>query len=384
MTSVAPSHLPSGHESVLIHAPTGRDAFLIANVLQREGITSESFAAPDKVFARLGRDAGALLLAEEAITPPLIRDLNIFLEKQEPWSDIPVIVMTSGGETTLASLRVLRAFAPSGNVTLLERPFRSITLVSALQVALRARRRQYEVRSLLQKQAEATRVRDEFISVASHELKTPLTSLKLQAQLSKRQFRGAGAESYSRERVDKLVDSTERQVDRLVRLVEDMLDISRITTGKLAMQKGPVDLEELASEVVERISPQIAAAGCELHINLQSGINGHWDRFRIEQVITNLLTNAVRYSPGRPVWVSTERDGQKARLTIRDEGPGIAKENQERIFQRFERAVNSRSISGLGLGLYICREIAESHGGTINVQSSVGEGASFVVELPLG
>src|SRR4051812_27280643 len=159
-----PSHEAAGaQEEVLILAPTGQDARLIALALSRESIRSHSFTDADSLIGRLASDAGALILAEEALSPQVLDQLNPVLAAQEPWSDLPIIVMTTSGETTLASVRVLHAFSPAGNVTLLERPFRPITLVSALQVALRARRRQYQVRALLESQIEATRVRDEFI-----------------------------------------------------------------------------------------------------------------------------------------------------------------------------------------------------------------------------
>jgi signal transduction histidine kinase len=344
--------------AILILAPTGRDSGLLSSALQKHGIDSENFPHIGAICERLRSDAGAVLIAEEALS-----------EKSS---------------ATTMSLRVLKAFAPNGNVSLLERPFRPITLFSALQVALRSRERQYQVRELLQKQVEATRMRDEFISIASHELKTPLTSLKLQAQISQRMLKAEGPEFFSFERVKKLVDTTDNQVDRLARLVEDMLDISRINTGKLTIRKSPVDLRELAQEIADRTLPQIASAGCTLTVDLEPEVVGHWDRYRIEQVIGNLMTNALRYASGKPIWLSVSREGANARLVVRDGGAGISPENQERIFQRFERAVSSGNISGLGLGLYICREILESHQGSIRVESEPGKGAAFIVELPLG
>lgn len=371
------------HESVLVFAPIGQDAALLKKVLEREGIACEISSAADLLFQRLEDECGAILLAEEALTGEFIERMNGILGNQEAWSDIPLVVMTTGGETTLTSRRMVKSFSPSGNISLLERPFRQITLVSSMQVALRSRRRQYQVRSLLKRQMEATRMRDEFISIASHELKTPLTSLKLQAQLNRRMINADRPESYAPARIDKLVESTEKQVDRLVRLVEDMLDISRIATGKMAMERTVVDLGELVNEVVERLRAQIEAAGCQIHLEVQAEVQGRWDRFRIEQVISNLLMNAIRYSPGTPLWIKLRSSESLAELTVRDKGPGIAKENQERIFQRFERAVNARNITGLGLGLFICREIVESHGGKISVVSELTQGACFIVELPI-
>jgi signal transduction histidine kinase len=368
-------------ESVLIFAPTGQDAPLLASVLKKNGIEPEIFSDVSALRCRLDSDTGALLLAEEALSSEMIVSLNSVLAKQEPWSDIPIIVMTSGGETTMSSLRVLKAFTPSGNVTLIERPFRPITLIANFHVALRARRRQYHMRELFLQQQEATRVRDEFISVASHELKTPLTSLKLQAQLHQRMI-GKG-QFDSTDRVKRLLDLTTQQVDRLARLVEDMVDVSRVHKGKLTMQKSETDLGTLTGEVVDRLAPMAQEVGSTIRFTKAEGIVGFWDRYRLEQVITNLLTNAIRYSPGTPIWVEISHDKKSAKLSVRDEGPGIAPPDQERIFNRFERAVTGTSISGMGLGLYICKQIIESHGGRISVSSRVGQGATFTIDLPL-
>jgi signal transduction histidine kinase len=265
---------------------------------------------------------------------------------------------------------------------LLERPFRPITLVSTLQVSMRARRRQYQVRDLLKKQAEATRVRDEFISVASHELKTPLTSLKLQTQLNQRLITRADPAVYQPTRVKKLVEITDNQVNRLVRLVDDMLDVSRMNTGKLSVNKKEVNLSRLVKDIIDRTMPQITAAGCTLSVALDPDTTGEWDPYRIEQVFGNLLSNAIRYAAGKPIHIKTVRERKLCRLIVRDEGMGISAEDQKKIFNRFERAEAAANITGLGLGLYICREIVEAHGGNISVQSELGKGSTFTVTLP--
>jgi signal transduction histidine kinase len=370
-------------QEVIIFAPTGQDAKLIQSTLKTSEIPATCYQNAEAIGSRLKEDAGALLIAEEALTEEVVLFLNKTLSMQETWSDIPVIVMTSSGETTLASLRVMKTFSSNGNVTLIERPFRRITLVSMLQVALRSRRRQYQVRELIKKQVEATKMRDEFISIASHELKTPLTSLKLQTQINQRLMKKDLPTFSSSERVQKLVDLTDRQVNRLARLVEDMLDVSRVNTGKLAMQKKETDFSALVQEVAEGMLTQASLADCELQLALTPGIFLPIDQYRIEQVVTNLITNALRYASGTPVSIKTEIKNNCVCLMVKDNGPGIKLENQKRIFERFERAVSAENISGLGLGLYICKEIIETHGGTICVESAAGAGASFIVEIPL-
>lgn len=365
----------------LVLAPTGQDARLIGGALAREKIESRIVRNVPELCREATDGAGVLLIAEEGLNQEGVSLINEMLAAQAPWSDLPLVVMTSSGESTLASLRILRAFSPSGNVTLLERPFRSLTLVSVVQVALRARRRQYQVRELLEAQKRATSIRDEFISIASHELKTPLTAMKLQSQIARYRAKD-GNLAMSPERITKFVDLTSTQVDRLTRLVEDMLDVSRISAQKLLLEKSSFDLAVLAAEVLDRFQPQLEAAGCEAKLSAPSAVTGEWDRYRVEQILCNLLTNAIRYAAGKPVEVEVASKEGTALVRVRDHGPGVAPENLEKIFLRFERAVASSHISGLGLGLYICRQIAEAHGGTIALQSRLGHGSAFTLRLP--
>ena len=369
---------------ILIFAPTGQDAHLLKVALEREGIASTTAVDHRFLSARIAGGVGAILLAEEALTPALVSNLNAAILSQEPWSEVPVIVMTSGGQTTLASARVMRVLSPSGNITLLERPFRPMTLVTTLQVALRARTRQYQVRELLEFQKRAMQVREEFIMVASHELKTPLTSLKMQAQLGLRIRNSAAPAEEKIQKLLRLVESNLAQTEKLTRLVEDMIDVSRISSGKLTIQKSEFDLSRLVRDIVTSFVPALAAAGCPVQVHADEPVVGRWDKFRLDQVVSNLLTNAIKYSGGAAVHVSVSRRSlDRVQVIVRDEGRGIARESHEKIFQRFERATGADDVRGFGLGLYICREIVESHGGTIHVESQPGRGAAFVIDLPI-
>ncbi|MFL5310645.1 MAG: ATP-binding protein [Myxococcales bacterium] len=237
---------------------------------------------------------------------------------------------------------------------------------------LTARKQADDERLRLVQAQEKIRLRDEFLVIAAHELKTPLTALSL--QLQKLQRMGAPQDS---------VGTALRSARRLGALVDTLLDVSRIAAGKLTLDVQECDLAAVASEVVERWREEASRAGCELSIDAPAPVPGRCDPLRIDQVIENLLGNAIKYAPGKPVRISVaSRDGQ-AEIVVADEGPGIPPGAETRIFHRFERAADMRNYGGLGLGLYIARENVEAHGGTIRVENGVGTGATFRVALPL-
>jgi PAS domain S-box-containing protein len=233
---------------------------------------------------------------------------------------------------------------------------------------------------------EAVQLRDEFLGIASHELKTPLTPLRLKLQMLQRQMNGPLLDGtpLPAERITESLDVALRQVRKLTDLVDNLLDVSRITAGRLRLEPEELDLSSVAAELLSRFAPSAAQLGCELELHAPAPVFGRWDRLRMEQVVTNLLSNALKYGPGRPVVVRVEEDGERARLTVKDHGIGIAEEDLGRIFERFERAVSDRHYGGLGLGLYITRQIVEAFGGTVRVASQPGQGSTFTLELPRG
>ncbi|MEX3776322.1 ATP-binding protein [Pseudomonas sp. MYb118] len=230
---------------------------------------------------------------------------------------------------------------------------------------------------------QAVRMRDDFMSIVAHEVRTPLNGLILETQLRKMHLARDNASAFTLDKMHAMVDRDERQIKSLIRLIEDMLDVSRIRTGKLSIRPTLFDLSELVRTLLQNFAAQIDAAECTVSLDAAQPVLGNWDEFRIEQVISNLLTNALRYGARSPISVKVYSVGQQARVEVRDFGIGIGEENQKRIFQQFERVTAKHAVAGLGLGLFISEQIVTAHGGTITVESRIGEGALFRVCLPL-
>ncbi|HEY0095550.1 MAG TPA: HAMP domain-containing sensor histidine kinase, partial [Archangium sp.] len=234
--------------------------------------------------------------------------------------------------------------------------------------------------ALLYREAQkAIGLRDGFLQVAAHELRTPVTALKLNVQALVGCTRRE--EAWSERTVARLT-GLERGVSRLGVLVAELLDVSRITSGRLVLHPEELDLAGLVREVAERLRPEAARAECALRVRVPGPVVSRWDRLRLEQVLSNLLSNALKYGAGQPVEVALSTSGARVFLRVRDEGIGIETAAQERIFERFERAVSDRHYGGLGMGLWITREIVTAMGGTIHVESAPEQGATFIVELP--
>jgi signal transduction histidine kinase len=230
---------------------------------------------------------------------------------------------------------------------------------------------------------QAVRMRDDFMSIVAHEVRTPLNGLILETQLRKMHLARDNAAAFTLEKMHAMVDRDERQIKSLIRLIEDMLDVSRIRTGKLSIRPTRFDLSALVRNLLQNFAPQIDAAESSVTLYAEHPVEGNWDEFRIEQVISNLLTNALRYGAKSPITVKVYSESGQARVDVRDQGIGIGEENQKRIFQQFERVSAKHAVAGLGLGLFISEQIVTAHGGTITVESRIGEGALFRVCLPL-
>lgn len=236
---------------------------------------------------------------------------------------------------------------------------------------------------LYDKATQAIQLRDEFLSISSHELRTPLTPLKMQIQTLARHIDRDTFDTLPKESLKKMVTVADRQVNRLTALVDDLLDVSRISSGKLTLNLEEVDLVQLIKEVAERYQPQIHNAKAELSMKLTDTLVTSIDKLRMEQVLINVLTNALKYAPGSPLIISLSEVAGNAHIAITDKGPGISEEDQKRIFNRFERVSINSSQTGLGLGLYIVNQIVNAHGGQIRVESSPGKGSTFIISIPI-
>jgi signal transduction histidine kinase len=339
-----------------------------------------------RVFqARSGEEALSLMLEHTfalAILDVQMPEMNGFelaelMRGAERTRSIPIVFVTAAGHELNYAFRGYE----SGAVDFLYKPLDPHAVRSKVSVFVDLFRQRQELQLAREELERAVAVRDDFMSMIAHELRNPLNSVYLQAQLRRKMLsegRTPDAKAFL-----KMVERDERQIRSMVRLLDDMLDVSRARTGRLTINPGPFDLAESVRAVVEAISDQASAGGVALELAAPETLPCVGDEFRIEQVVTNLLTNALRYGQGRPVAITVGTSGTEALVSVRDQGMGISPEDQERIFQQFERAQGDSQVPGLGLGLFIARQIAHAHRGQLAVRSTPGEGSEFILALPL-
>jgi signal transduction histidine kinase/CheY-like chemotaxis protein len=368
----------ANEQRFLLLAPTGRDGRLAAQLLAGAGLAAVGCRDLDALITACREGAAGLFLAEEALGRHALGRLAALLGEQEPWSDLPILVFTTtGSDQAVIGARHAGLLPLLGNVTLLDRPLRPIALISAARAALRARLRQYQARAALEAQALAVQHRDQFLAMLGHELRNPLSAIQLAAE--------AAREGGEERRIDRVV---RRQTAHLTRLVDDLLDVSRVTSGKLVLHRQPADLREVVERGMASLEGEIHARRLSLELDLpDQPVPVDIDVVRIEQVLSNLVTNAVKYTPpGGHIRVALGSDAACAVLAVADSGVGVDQDMLDPIFDLFAQvgATLERSRGGLGIGLTLVRRILELHGGSVEADSpGLGKGSTFTARLPL-
>ncbi|MEA2464103.1 MAG: hypothetical protein QOJ98_1850 [Acidobacteriota bacterium] len=363
------------NERILILAPTGRDAELACAALRNAGLQAEICPTVEALCSEMERGVGAAILTEEALNAAAMRCVREALEKQPPWSDVPLVIFTSKPSAEL-TVRSFEQLGGRANVTLIERPIRIKTMISAAVASLRARRRQYEVRDLVRELERRVSERDQFLAMLSHELRNPLAAISLAVDTL------ADEQGITNEHAILV-----RQTRHLAKLVDDLLDIARVTTGKISLHFTPIDLKDVVEHCVEVARPRAEAR--RLALTLESAVpqaRVRGDGVRLEQVVNNLLSNAIKYTPpGGSIEVFIESEGDDAVLRVRDSGKGIAPEMLTRVFEMFMQGETTidRSEGGMGVGLTLVKKLVQLHSGSVRAYSrGRGSGSEFVVRLP--
>jgi signal transduction histidine kinase len=361
-------------ERVLVWAPA-RDGRLTCGFLTEIGFSCVNSESWEEFRTELDRGVGVVVLAGEFLSAAVLANLQAIVQAQPPWSDLPIIVVASTDRLASAE-----PFLMLGNVSVLQRPLSLDTLLSSVGAALRARRRQYQIRDLLHQRDEADKRKDEFLAMLAHELRNPLAPLRTALELLKLEP--------SPDVVTRAKATMERQVTNLTRLVDDLLDVSRITRGKIALKRSVFDARQRVSEAVGAAQPSASRKDLRLELRVpEQPVLVDADPVRLEQMLGNLIGNAMKFTqPGGSIRVSLEEEPEWAVIRVRDSGVGIPAEYLDKVFELFGQATGSldRSQGGLGIGLTVVRLIAELHGGRAQLFSDgVGRGAEAVVRLPL-
>lgn len=357
---------------ILIYAPTGQDGPLASHVLALAHLDNHVCATLAELAEQIALGVGAVLTVEEALPPGGYKLLHDHVARQQDWSDLPILLLTHHGAD---SPTVRKAVAGLGNLSLLERPVRTLTLITALQATLRARSKQYQVR-------EAARRKDEFLASLGHELRNPLAPIRTSVSLLTHLYPDAAP-------VARIRDMVERQVKLLTRLVDDLLDVARISQGKLTLQLQHIELHAVMESAVETVQPMLQSRAHHLSLELPTEplwING--DPVRLAQAIGNLLHNAAKFTNrgGQITLRVSTLPGQRVSIAVHDNGIGITSYNLPRIFNMFAQGATAhdRVHDGLGIGLSLVSTLAHMHGGSVHASSpGIDQGSSFELILPL-
>jgi signal transduction histidine kinase len=374
-------------ERVLIFALLGADARNTRLLLEREGLLAEACESLTDLARKIPAGAGALLIAEEALRGEGVKEIVAFIASQPSWSDLPVLVVTTRGDTTLASIRDTAVLGERANITFVERPFRTLTLISTVRSALRSRRRQYEVADLVQnleaKVAERTARLQQTVSdleafsySVSHDLRAPLRAMQGYAFILKEDYKESLDES-GMDYLQRIVTAA----NRLDQLVQDLLTYSKTARDQFVFEA--VDLQSLVADIVRQY-PLFQAPSAQVRISGKlAPVRGH--EASLAQCVSNLLANAVKFQkPGSVpcVEIWSENGNGRVKVLFKDNGIGIPPEQQQRIFQIFERGSHHQAYEGTGIGLAIVKKAVERMGGVVGVESQPQVGSTFWFELP--
>jgi signal transduction histidine kinase len=354
----------------VVYTPTGKDGKLITKVLERAELECYVCSNSGDVINELDKGAGGILIADEALTTDFLRSIAQYLKQQQTWSDLPVLVLSKRG---LDSPEMRNIYLKLGNVTLLERPVQSVTLVSAATSALRARTRQYEMR-------EVDRRKDEFLAMLAHELRNPLAPIGAASDLLRHVH-------LDRNRIQQTSEIISRQVKHMTGLIDDLLDVSRVSRGLVTLEQSLLDVRQIVSNAVEQVRPLIDSRRHRLTVQTPpESASVHGDQKRLIQVVTNLLNNAAKYSPdGANITLTVDVDQDSVIIRVIDEGIGMRQDIIGRVFEMFTQAERTpdRSQGGLGIGLALVKSLVGLHNGTVAAFSAgIEKGSQFTVTLP--
>ena len=357
------------NNSVVIYVPKGHDATLAERLFASTSIPVKSCSTSTELDAALTGGIGVLLLAEEMITQSLATLLTHHVTAQPAWSDLPILLLTKRGADSLEAQRAMEFL---GNVSVIERPVRSMALISAVRSALRGRDRQYQMRALSER-------KDQFLATLAHELRNPLAPIVNATAVFER--------LYPTERTQKLVSMVSRQVNHLTRLIDDLMDVARITSGKLELHPSTTTAQLIVDNAVEIASGAINARGHKLTVTcLAEPVAVHADHVRLVQMLANVLVNAAKFTPeSGQIGLRVATDGNQLVIAVTDNGMGLDSTSLASIFEMFsqQRSVGEPS-NGLGIGLHLAKVFAEMHGGSIVARSEGrGQGSEFVLTLPV-